>query len=55
VVRQARAAEHRARHRLKFKEPKTRDEWARLAKKAGIKGIHIAERDTQRARNTRSR
>ena len=35
---------------LKFKEPKTRDEWARLAKKAGIKGIHIAERDTQRAK-----
>ena len=35
---------------LKFKEPKTREEWARLAKKAGIKGIHIAERDTQRAK-----
>ena len=36
---------------LKFKEPKTREEWARLAKKAGIKGIHIAERDTQRAKH----
>ncbi|HUI96321.1 MAG TPA: homospermidine synthase [Xanthobacteraceae bacterium] len=35
---------------LKFAEPKTREEWGRLAKKAGIKGIHIAERDTQRAR-----
>src|ERR1700686_5370914 len=35
---------------LKFKEPKTRAEWGRLAKKAGIKGIHIAERDTQRAK-----
>jgi homospermidine synthase len=35
---------------LKFKEPKTREEWGRLAKKAGIKGIHIAERDTQRAK-----
>ncbi len=34
---------------LKFKEPKTREEWGRLAKKAGVKGIHIAERDTQRA------
>src|SRR5450759_4775476 len=32
------------------KEPKTREEWGRLAKKAGIKGIHIAERDTQRAK-----
>ena len=35
---------------LKFKEPKTREEWGRLAKKAGVKGIHIAERDTQRAK-----
>jgi homospermidine synthase len=35
---------------LKFKEPKTREEWGRLAKKAGITGIHIAERDTQRAK-----
>jgi homospermidine synthase len=31
-------------------KPKTREEWARLAKKVGIKGIHIAERDTQRAK-----
>jgi homospermidine synthase len=36
--------------KLKFKEPKTREEWGRLAKKAGVKGIHIAERDTQRAK-----
>ena len=35
---------------LKFKEPKTREDWGRLAKRAGIKGIHIAERDTQRAK-----
>ena len=34
---------------LKFKEPKTREQWGKLAKKAGVKGIHIAERDTQRA------
>ena len=27
-------------------EPKTREEWARLAKGVGVKGIHIAERDT---------
>ena len=32
---------------LKFKEPKTREEWGQLSKKAGVKGIHIAERDTQ--------
>ncbi len=31
-------------------EPKTREEWGRLAKKLGVKGIHIAERDTQRAK-----
>ncbi|MGP8232645.1 MAG: homospermidine synthase [Methylovirgula sp.] len=31
-------------------EPKTREDWARLAKGVGVKGIHIAERDTQRAK-----
>ena len=36
--------------KLKFKEPKTQEDWAQLAKKAGVKGIHIAERDTQRAK-----
>ena len=36
---------------LKVKEPKTREEWGKLAKKLGVKGIHIAERDTQRAKN----
>jgi homospermidine synthase len=36
--------------KTKVKEPKTREDWARLAKKLGVKGIHIAERDTQRAR-----
>jgi homospermidine synthase len=35
---------------LKLKEPKSREEWARFAKKVGVKGIHIAERDTQRAK-----
>ena len=29
--------------------PKTRDGWAKLMKKLGVKGVHIAERDTQRA------
>jgi homospermidine synthase len=32
-------------------EPKTRAEWAALAQRLGVKGVHIAERDTQRARN----
>jgi len=35
---------------VKFKEPKSRKDWAKLMKKAGVKGIHIAERDTQRAK-----
>ena len=35
---------------VKFKEPKTREDWGKLAKKVGVKGIHIAERDTQRAK-----
>ncbi len=39
--------------KLDFKEPKTgdREGWARLMKKAGVKGVHIAERDTQRAKS----
>jgi len=35
---------------LKVKEPNTREDWGRLAKRLGVKGIHIAERDTQRAK-----
>lgn len=34
----------------KFKEPSSRKDWAKLMKKVGVKGIHIAERDTQRAK-----
>lgn len=34
-----------------FTEPKTKAEWAALAAKTGIKGIHVAERDTQRSKN----
>ena len=30
-------------------EPRTRTEWAALMQRVGVKGIHIAERDTQRA------
>jgi len=40
---------------LKTDEPKTRDDWARLMQRAGVKGIHIAERDTQRARDPKPR
>ncbi|MEP2704500.1 MAG: homospermidine synthase [Roseibium sp.] len=35
---------------VKFKEPTGRKGWAKLMKKTGVKGIHIAERDTQRAK-----
>jgi homospermidine synthase len=32
---------------MKGPEPKTHEEWARFMMKTGVKGIHIAERDTQ--------
>ena len=35
---------------LQTPEPKSRDEWAALMSQVGVKGIHIAERDTQRAK-----
>jgi homospermidine synthase len=35
---------------LDHEEPKSKDEWARLMQRVGVKGIHIAERDTQRAK-----
>jgi homospermidine synthase len=41
--------------KLKTKEPTTRDEWGRLMKKLGVRGIHIAERDTQRAKEPKPR
>jgi homospermidine synthase len=37
-------------HKVEFTEPKTKAEWAALAAKVGVKGIHIAERDTQRSK-----
>ena len=40
--------------RVFTKEPATRAEWGALAQQLGVKGVHIAERDTQRA-GTRSR
>ena len=39
---------------LKVTEPRTREDWGRLARKAGVKGIHIAERDTQRAKSPKT-
>ncbi|MEH2510702.1 homospermidine synthase [Nitrobacteraceae bacterium AZCC 1564] len=41
--------------KLNVKEPKTREEWGKLAQAAGVKGIHIAERDTQRSKNPKPR
>jgi homospermidine synthase len=35
---------------VKVAEPKTRAEWGKFMKRLGVKGIHIAERDTQRSR-----
>lgn len=32
-----------------YKQPTNREEWAKLMQKVGVKGIHIAERDTQRS------
>jgi homospermidine synthase len=36
---------------IQFQEPTTREGWAKLMADAGVKGVHIAERDTQRAKN----
>jgi homospermidine synthase len=36
-------------------EPKTQAEWAALGQRLGVKGIHIAERDTQRAKKPKPR
>jgi homospermidine synthase len=41
--------------KLDFTEPQSRDEWSRLMQRAGVKGIHIAERDTQRASTPKPR
>ena len=37
--------------KLNAPKPKTRAEWADLMRQAGVKGIHIAERDTQRSKS----
>jgi homospermidine synthase len=41
--------------KLDFAEPQSREDWARLMRLTGVKGIHIAERDTQRARTPKVR
>jgi len=33
--------------KIKYVKPKNRQQWAKLMQKVGVKGIHIAERDTQ--------
>ena len=40
---------------LRFEHPSSKAEWAELMRKAGVKGVHIAERDTQRARTPKPR
>lgn len=40
---------------LKAPEPKTREEWGKLAQALGVRGAHIAERDTQRAKSPKPR
>ncbi|RIK99660.1 MAG: homospermidine synthase [Proteobacteria bacterium] len=36
--------------KIEVKTPAAREDWGRLAQRLGIKGIHIAERDTQRSK-----
>ena len=40
---------------LSVNEPGSREGWAELARKLGVKGIHIAERDTQRSKKPKPR
>jgi homospermidine synthase len=40
---------------VKTTEPSSKDGWAALAHQLGIKGIHIAERDTQRSKKPKPR
>jgi homospermidine synthase len=40
---------------ISFQEPRSREDWARLAHRVGLKGIHIAERDTQRSKDPKPR
>ena len=40
---------------LSANEPRSREGWGELARKLGVKGIHIAERDTQRSKKPKPR
>jgi homospermidine synthase len=40
---------------VKGDKPKTREGWAKLAKKLSVKGIHVAERDTQVSKTPKPR
>lgn len=37
--------------KISYEMPQSREQWAKLMQKVGVKGIHIAERDTQRSRH----
>jgi len=37
--------------KISYEPPVNRQQWARLMQKVGVKGIHISERDSQRAKN----
>ena len=39
----------------KVEEPRTRADWGRLAERLGVRGVHIAERDTQRSKSPKPR
>lgn len=41
--------------KLNVPEPTTREEWAALMRQIGVKGVHIAERDTQRTTDPKPR
>lgn len=36
--------------KITYQKPTNREEWAKLMQRLGVKGIHIAERDTQKAK-----
>jgi homospermidine synthase len=40
---------------LTVETPRTQEDWARLMQRVGVKGIHIAERDTQRSKRPKPR
>jgi homospermidine synthase len=39
--------------KVKFEKPKNRTEWAKFMQSLGVKGLHIAERDTQRSKRAK--